>query len=137
MYLWYKFFHIFFIVSWFAGLFYLPRIFVNLAMATDATEYNRLLIMAQKLFKFMTPWGIGALIVGIIMPITQLGFPAWIHGKITLGLLLAAYHIWCGFLLRDFVHKRNTHSHKWYRLFNELPVFALLGALYLVIFKPF
>lgn len=137
MYLWYKFLHIFFIVSWFAGLFYLPRIFVNLAMTSDGTEYKRLLVMAQKLFKFMTPWGIGALIAGIIMPIAQLGFPAWIHGKITLGLLLAAYHIWCGFLLRDFAQNRNTRSHKWFRVFNELPVFALLGALYLVIFKPF
>lgn len=136
MYLWLKFFHIFFIVSWFAGLFYLPRLFVNLAMADTPQEYARLLLMAQKLFKFMTPWGIGALIVGVLMPLTQIGFPVWVHIKITLGLVLVVYHVWCGFILRDFVRQQNCRSHKWFRVFNELPVFVLLAALYFVIFKP-
>ena len=138
MYLWLKFFHIFFIISWFAGLFYLPRIYVNLAMtAPQSAEYDRLIIMAQKLYKFMTPWGIGALSCGLLMPITQIGFSGWVNGKIAIGLLLAGYHLWCGALLRQFIAQQNTHSHKWYRLFNELPVFALLAALYLVLFKPF
>lgn len=136
MYLWLKFLHIFFIISWFAGLFYLPRIYVNLASTKQPDEYQRLLLMANKLFKFMTPWGIGALCCGLLMPITQIGFPIWIHIKITLGLLLAGYHIWCGFLLNDFKQHKNKHSHQWYRVFNELPVFALIVALYFVIFKP-
>lgn len=137
MFLWLKFFHVFFIVAWFAGLFYLPRIFVNLALTHNQSEYARLIVMAKKLFKFMTPWGIGALITGIAMPLTQIGFPVWIHIKITLALLLAAYHVWCGFLLRDFANRHNARSDKWYRLFNELPVLALLAALYLAVFKPF
>lgn len=137
MYLWLKFLHIFFIIAWFAGLFYLPRIYVNLALAEQEHEYQRLLLMAKKLFYFMTPWGIGALCCGILMPITQIGFPIWVHIKLTLGLLLVFYHIWCGLLLKDFQNHHNHHSHRWYRLFNELPVFILLAALYTVIFKPF
>ena len=92
MYLWLKFFHIFFIIAWFAGLFYLPRIYVNLALAQTPEEYSRLLIMAQKLYKFMTPWCIGALICGVLMLI-QLPPAGWPHGKLTIGILLAAYHI--------------------------------------------
>ena len=137
MFLWFKLFHIFFIVSWFAGLFYLPRIFVNLAMTQQADEYSRLLLMATKLFKFMTPWAIGAISFGLLMPLVQIGFAGWVHGKIFIGFLLVLYHIWCGFLLRDFVQHKNMHSHKWYRFFNELPVFCLLGAVYLALFKPF
>lgn len=136
MYLWLKFFHIFFIISWFAGLFYLPRIFVNLAMTEQHNERERLLLMAQKLFKFMTPWGVGALICGAWLAVDSFGFPLWVHLKLCVGLLLAAYHAWCGFLLRAFVAGNNCHSHRWYRIFNELPVFALLFALYFVIFKP-
>lgn len=138
MYLWLKLFHIFFIVAWFAGLFYLPRLFVNLAMAAQPAEYARLLQMAEKLFKFMQPWAVGSLACGLALLITQFGFQAgWAHGKLLIGLILLAYHIYCGKLLGDFRHNRNIRSHKWYRMFNELPVFALLFALYLVIFKPF
>ena len=137
MFLWLKLFHIFFIVAWFAGLFYLPRIFVNLAMADNDAEYARLLLMAQKLYRFMLPWCVGALICGIAMPLAQIGFAGWVHGKICIGLLLLAYHIFCGRLLHDFEQQRNRHSHKWYRVFNELPVFCLLAAIYLALFKPF
>ena len=136
MYLWFKFFHIFFIVAWFAGLFYLPRIYVNLAMASQPDEYSRLLVMAQKLYKFMTPWGIGALVFGLLT-LTQISFAGWAHAKIGIGLLLGGYHIWCQQLLIAFEQHRNRHSHKWYRVFNELPVFALLAAVYLALFKPF
>ena len=136
MYLWLKFFHIFFIIAWFAGLFYLPRFFVNLALAQTPEEYSRLLIMAQKLYKFMTLWGIGALIFGTLM-LAQLPAAGWAYGKLTIGILLAAYHIACRQLLIVFEQQRNRHSHQWYRIFNELPVFALLAALYLVLFKPF
>jgi len=137
MFLWYKFLHIFFIVSWFAGLFYLPRIYVNLALCQHPDEYQRLLIMAQKLYKFMTPWAIGAVIFGLLMPLMHIGFSGWVHGKILISTLLITYHIYCGKLLRDFVQSRNQRSHKWFRLFNELPVFCLLIALYLALFKPF
>ena len=110
MFLWLKLFHIFFIVAWFAGLFYLPRIFVNLAMADNDAEYARLLLMAQKLYRFMLPWCVGALICGIAMPLAQIGFAGWVHGKICIGLLLLAYHIFCGRLLRDFEQQRNQRT---------------------------
>lgn len=138
MYLWLKLFHIFFIVSWFAGLFYLPRIYVNLAMAQQPQEYARLLLMAQRLYKFMRPWALGSLLCGVGLLWVQFGFQAaWAHGKLLIGGVLAGYHIYCGYLLRDFEQQRNTRSHKWYRVFNELPVFLLIFALYLIIFKPF
>lgn len=136
MYLFFKLLHIFFIISWFAGLFYLPRIFVNLAMVEHESERERLLLMAQKLYKFMTPWGMGALICGLIIPYYSFGYMTWVWVKISLGLILALYHLWCGQLLKQFLHKQNRHSHKWYRFFNELPVFILLAALYFVIYKP-
>ena len=82
MFLWLKFFHIFFIVAWFAGLFYLPRIFVNLAMAEGEGEYARLLLMAQKLYRFMQPWCIGALVCGLAMPLFAIGFTPWVHAKL-------------------------------------------------------
>lgn len=138
MYLWLKLFHIFFIVAWFAGLFYLPRIYVNLAMAEQPQEYARLLTMAQKLYKFMLPWAVGALVCGVVLLVVVFGFQAgWAHGKLLIGLLLAAYHIYCGKLLRDFEQRRNIRAHQWYRVFNELPVLMLLAALYLIVFKPF
>ncbi len=136
MFLWFKLFHIFFIVSWFAGLFYLPRIYVNLAMSAHTEEYQRLLLMAQKLYYFMTPWAVGAIIFGLLMPLTQIGFTSWINGKIAIAVCLVVYHLMCGKLLQDFMAQRNQHSHKWYRWFNELPVFCLLGAIYLALFKP-
>lgn len=137
MYLWLKFLHLFFLISWFAGLFYLPRIYVNLALTKQPDEYARLLLMAQKLFKFMTPWGIGALICGISMPITSGAWAGWIHGKITLGILLIIYHVCCGILLRRFILHTISHSHTWFRIFNEIPVFIMIAAIYLAVFKPF
>ncbi len=138
-YLWLKLLHIFFIISWFAGLFYLPRIFVNLAQVPVATaEYNRLLGMAQRLFKFMTPLGIFALIVGIIIPFVLSWWNmGWVHSKVTLGVILLAYQGYCWKLLQDFQQNRNAHSHKWYRYFNEVPVVIMAFALYLAVFKPF
>ena len=137
MFLWLKFFHIFFVVGWFAGLFYLPRIFVNLAMAEGGGEYARLLLMAQKLYRFMQPWCIGALVCGLAMPLFAIGFAPWVYAKIAVALLLLGYHVWCGRLLARFAARRNTHSHRWYRVFNELPVFLLLAAVYFALFKPF
>lgn len=138
MYLLLKSLHIFFVIAWFAGLFYLPRIFVNLAMAQpNSSEYARLLLMAQKLYKFMLPWGIGALVCGGALAWQFFGLAGWVHLKICIGVLLAGYHLWCGALLRGFAAQRNRKSHTWFRWFNEMPVFALIAALYAVVYKPF
>lgn len=139
MYLWLKLLHIFFVISWFAGLFYLPRIFVNLAMThPDTAEHTRLLMMAKKLYAFMTPLGILAVLFGLSIPfVTGWWGQGWVHVKTLLGLLLVFYHLYCGALLQAFKKNQNRHTHKWYRVFNEIPVFIMLAAVYLVIFKPF
>lgn len=138
MFLWLKLGHVFFVVAWFAGLFYLPRLFVNLAMVRpDSAEYARLLLMARKLFRFMTPWGVGAVLLGLSMPLFHIGFAGWVWVKVVAAVLLAVYHVYCGRLLADFAAGRNRRSDKWFRVFNELPVLVLLAALYAVVFKPF
>ena len=131
--------HIWMVVSWFAGLFYLPRIFVNLAMVESASiaERDRLLLMAGKLYRFMTPLGVLAIGFGLWL---WLGFGfsgGWLHAKTALVLVLVAYHFYCGRVLRDFQAKRNARSHVWYRWFNELPVLILLAVTFLVVLKPF
>lgn len=131
--------HLWMVVSWFAGLFYLPRIFVNLAMVEPGSvaERDRLLLMAGKLYRFMTPLGTLAVGLGLWL---WLGFGfsgGWLHAKTTLVLVLVAYHLYCGRLLRDFQAGGNRHSHVWYRWFNELPVLILLAVIFLVVLKPF
>lgn len=141
MYLWFKLFHVFFVISWFAGLFYLPRIFVNLAQveaAEQPVEYERLSAMSRRLYKFMSPLGFGTLVFGILIPfVTDWWGQGWLHVKLLMGLLLLAYQFYCGALLHGFEEKRNKHSHKWYRVFNEVPVLMMVVALYMVVFKPF
>lgn len=139
MYLLFKSLHLFFLMAWFAGLFYLPRLYVNLALTPpDSPEHQHLLIMANKLYKFMTPWGIGAILFGVLTVVFSFGFKAgWVHGKLFCGGLLIAYHIYCRQILHQFQTQTNTRSHRWFRLFNELPVFVLIAAIYLVIYKPF
>ena len=137
--LWLKAFHIFFVTSWFAGLFYLPRIFVNLAMVQEGStgERARLLLMAGKLYRFMTPLGILAVVLGLWL---WLGFDfsgGWLHAKTTLVALLAGYHAYCGRLLKAFAAGSNARSHVWFRFFNELPVLILLAVILLVVLKPF
>lgn len=139
--LWVKAFHIVMVVSWFAGLFYLPRLFVNHAMATEPSEIARLKLMERKLYRFMTPIGILALVTGIWMW-GLYGFFAgegwrWMHVKLTLVLLLAGYHGWCWKIYRDFAADKNTRSHVWYRFFNEVPVLILIAVTILVVVKPF
>ncbi|MCL2829753.1 MAG: CopD family protein [Betaproteobacteria bacterium] len=132
--------HIFFVISWFAGLFYLPRIFVNLAMTPpeSAAERERLLLMAGKLYRFMTPLGILALALGLWSGIVFWGFSGgWIHTKTLLAAFLAAYHLYCGRLLRAFAAGGNRHGHVWFRWFNEIPVLVLLMAVFLAVLKPF
>ncbi|CAG9178684.1 CopD family protein [Cupriavidus pampae] len=139
--LWIKSLHIVFVISWFAGLFYLPRIFVNLAMETDAAASQRLLLMARKLFRFMTILAVPAVVFGLWL---FLGYgigrgagQGWMHAKLALVLVLIGYHHGCGVLLRKFEAGRNTRSHKFYRWFNELPVLVLLAIVILVVVKPF
>lgn len=137
--LWLKAFHIFFVVSWFAGLFYLPRIFVNLAMvpAASGAERERLLVMARKLYKFVTPIGLLAVVTGLWLWF-GFGFAGgWLHAKTALVALLVGYHFYCGALLKSFVAGENRRSHVWFRVFNELPVLALLAVCILVVVKPF
>lgn len=134
--------HISLVVAWFAGLFYLPRIFVNLAMvpADSTAERDRLLLMAGKLYRFMTPLGILAVGLGLWLWFgfgDQIAIGGWLHAKTTLVLLLIAYHLYCGQLLRAFVAGRCTKSHVWFRWFNELPVLVLFVIVFLVILKPF
>ena len=114
MYLWFKLLHIFFIIAWFAGLFYLPRIYVNLAQvdAHDSAEYQRLLGMAERLFKFSTPWAIGSVVCGVFFAFV-VGWwqQGWVHSKLLLGVALLAYHFYCYRLLQDFRHHQNRFSH--------------------------
>jgi protoporphyrinogen IX oxidase len=138
-YLWVKAFHIVFVSSWFAGLFYLPRIFVNLAMETEPAAIARLLLMARKLFRFMTVIAVPALAFGLWL---YLGVgigrgQGWMHAKLGVVVLVIVYHFVCGRLLVSFERGENRRSHRWYRLFNELPVLALLAAVILVVVKPF
>lgn len=135
--LWIKALHIVFVTSWFAGLFYLPRLFVNHAMETNPEAIARLMLMEAKLYRFMTPLAVLALTFGFWL---WLGFGisgGWLHAKLVLVLALIAYHLYCGKLLNLFKAGKNTHSHTWYRWFNELPVLILLVVVILVVVKPF
>jgi putative membrane protein len=131
--------HIVMVVSWFAGLFYLPRIFVNLAMvpAESAAERERLLLMAGKLYRFMTPIGLLALAFGLWLWLGVGITGAWLHTKIALVIGLVVYNLYCRKLLHDFQAGRNTHGHVWFRWFNEVPVIMLLLITLLVVLKPF
>lgn len=135
--LWIKALHIIFVTSWFAGLFYLPRIFVNLAMEQESVAYDRLMLMAHKLYRFMQPLMVLTLVFGLWL---WLGYGiggGWMHAKLALVLGLIIYHFWCGRLLKQFVAKTNKRSHIWYRWFNEVPVLVLFAVAVLVVVKPF
>ena len=131
--------HLWMVISWFAGLFYLPRIFVNLAMvpADSDAERERLLLMAGKLYKFMTPLAAFAVLLGLWLWFGYGFGGGWLHAKTTLVAGLVAYHWHCGRLLQAFRHGRNTRSHVWFRFYNEVPVLVLLAVLFLVVLKPF
>ncbi len=134
-----KVLHLWMVVSWFAGLFYLPRIFVNLAMVApdSVAERDRLLLMAGKLYRFMTPIALLAVALGCWLWF-GFGFSGgWLHLKTTLVVGLLAYHAYCGRLLRNFRAGLNVRSHVWFRWFNEMPVLVLLAVTYLAVLKPF
>ncbi|XYJ10943.1 CopD family protein [Telluria sp. B2] len=137
LYLWIKAFHIVFIASWFAGLFYLPRIYVNLAQETNNVATARLLLMARRLYRFTSMLAVPALLLGIWL---WLGFGikgGWLHAKLALVVLTIGYHHACGSLLKKFEAGVNKRSHTWYRWFNEVPVILLLLIVILVVVKPF
>lgn len=129
--------HIIFVVSWFAGLFYLPRLFVNHAMVSDAPTRERLALMEHKLYRFMTPLGILAVLLGFGLWFGYGFSGGWLHAKTALVSLLIIYHLYCGHLMREFAAGRNRHGHRWYRVFNEVPVLVLVAVVFLVVLKPF
>ena len=140
--LWVKAFHIIFVTSWFAGLFYLPRLFVNHAMVLDSAMNNiatleRLELMERKLYRFMLPLAVLALSFGLWLWLGYGITGAWLHAKLVLVAGLVAYHFYCGKLMRDFKVGNNAHSHVWYRWFNEVPVLVLFAVVILVEVKPF
>lgn len=139
--LWVKAFHIVFVASWFAGLFYLPRIYVNLALVPPGSEAERarLLLMARKLFRFTTMLAVPAVLLGLWL---WLGYGigrggGWMHAKLAVVVLTLGYHHACGVLLRQLATGASRRSHRWFRWFNELPVLFLVAAVILVVVKPF
>ena len=137
-YLWVKTFHIVFITSWFAGLFYLPRIFVNLAEEKNTEAYTRLLGMADRLFRFMTILAVPAVLLGLVLWL-HFGIgrgDMWMHAKLFFVILIIGYHHVCLSLLKKFRAGVNTKSGVWFRWFNEVPVILLVIVVALVLFKP-
>ena len=141
-YLWVKALHIIFVASWFAGLFYLPRLFVNLAMvaADSHAERERLLLMARKLYRFAGILAIPALVFGLWL---WLGFGVWrgpghwwLHAKLALVVLVIGYHHGCGVLLKRFEQSANKRSHRWFRIFNEVTVLLFAAIVILAVLKP-
>jgi len=136
--LWVKTLHIVFMVTWFAGLFYLPRLFVYHAMSEDRASRERFKVMERKLYwGIMTPGAVLTLVFGSWLWLGWGFSGGWLHAKLVLVAVLVAYHVWCGKLLVDFCREQNVHSHVWFRWFNEFPVLALIGAVALVVVKPF
>ena len=136
--LWVKAFHIIFVVTWFAGLFYLPRLFVYHAMSDDAVSIERFKTMERKLLVgIMTPSAVLAVATGLWLWLGYGITGGWLHAKIVLVVVLLAYHVWCARLTADFKHDRNTRGHVWYRWFNEFPVLLLVAIVILVEVKPF
>lgn len=140
-FLWLKAFHIIAVITWFAAIFYLPRLFVYHADATDTVSRERFKIMERKLYRgIMTPSMVIVIALGIWMIALNPDFylsQGWMHAKLTLVTLLVIYHFYCGHLLKVFRDDRNERSHVFYRWFNEVPVFLLLGIIILVVVRPF
>ena len=140
--LWFKALHLIFMVTWFAGLFYLPRLFVYHAMSKDKISVDRFKIMEKKLFYgITTPGGLLTIIFGFclltINGISNYNDQIWFWLKMILILILVLYHIYCFFLLQDFKYDQNKHSHIWYRWFNEIPVVILVAIILLAVIRPF
>jgi putative membrane protein len=142
-FLWVKAFHIVFVASWFAGLFYLPRLFVNLAMvpSDSPAERARLLQMARKLYRFsgllMGPALVLGLVLWLVYGVGRGPGNGWLHAKLVMVLLGLGYHVACGTLLHQFEAGINRHSDRWYRVFNEVSVLLFAATVVLVVVKPF
>jgi len=135
--LWIKALHVVFMVTWFAGLFYLPRLFVYHAMAEDAASKERFKVMERKLYwGIMAPGATLTLVFGFWLWLGYGFAGSWLYVKLGVVLLLIAYHLYCGVLLADFALERNAKSHVWFRWFNEVPVIFLAAAVILAVVKP-
>ena len=130
--------HLIFMVTWFAGLFYLPRLFVYHAQASDRISLERFKVMERKLFwGIATPGGVLTLVFGLWLWLGWFqGAGGWLHAKLALVGVLAVYHVWCGKLMLDLRNERNARSHVWFRWFNEFPVLVLIAVVLLAVFKP-
>jgi putative membrane protein len=130
--------HIIFMVTWMAGLFYLPRLFVYHAQADDRISIERFKVMERKVFwGIATPGAVLTVLFGLWLWLGWFqGAGLWLDAKLALVAVLVAYHFWCGKLMLDFRHERNTHGHVWFRWFNEFPVLILVGVVLLVVVKP-
>lgn len=136
--LWIKSLHIIFMVTWFAGLFYLPRLFVYHAMTDDRVSIERFKVMERKLYYgIATPGGILTLMFGTWLWLGYGFTGGWLHAKLALVVVLVGYHVWCGRLVRRFRDDANTRGHVFYRWFNEFPVLLLVAIVILVVVKPF
>lgn len=135
--LWLKALHLIFMVTWFAGLFYLPRIFVNLAQETNPVALERLQGMARRLYRFTTILMVPALLLGLWLAMMIGMKHGWLHAKLVLVILAIGYHHACGSILKKFERGVNTRSHTWFRWFNEVPVILLLVIVILATVKPF
>jgi putative membrane protein len=139
--MWLKAWHLIFMVTWFAGIFYLPRLFVYHAMTEDEAGNARFKMMERKLYYFTTPWMLLTLLFGFWMLYdyawAAYGKMGWLHVKLLLISLLVAYHLYCGRLVKQFARDQNLHSHVWYRWFNEVPVAILFAVVLLAVLKPF
>jgi putative membrane protein len=139
--IWIKALHLVFMVAWFAGLFYLPRLFVNHAMAEEEAVRNRLALMESKLYRFITPWMVLTLIFGgwLLVDYAWLAYSQmyWLKIKLVLIAILVIYHFYCGKIIRDLANDNGHRSHIWFRWFNEFPVLILFAVVILAVVKPF
>ena len=138
--LWIKAFHLIFVVMWYAGLLYLPRLFVYHAMSDDVIGIERFKVMERKLFMITTVGGVGALVLGLWL-LGEYAWEAysqslWLHLKLALVAVLIAFHVLCGKLMLDFRAGRNRHGHRFYRVLNEIPAVILIAVIILVVVKP-
>ena len=136
--LWLKAFHVVFVVTWFAGLFYLPRLFVYHVAASDAISRERFVVMERRLFGMMTMGGALAIVFGLSMVAAAPGYLdfLWLRVKLALVAALVVYHLWCRKLIHDLRDGRNSHSQRWYRIFNEVPALLLIAIVVLAVVKP-
>jgi putative membrane protein len=137
--LWLKACHVIFVVTWFAGLFYLPRLFVYHVTTTDSPSLERFVVMERRLFAIMTIGGTLAALFGVSMIVTAPAYlqMGWLHVKLALVALLIGYHVWCYRLMTDLREARNRRSERWFRLFNEAPALLLIAIVILAVVKPF